>query len=104
MDSWYCDECKEIHWTGQTCGSAISEGKTDNGGAGADISTSLSKALLDKYEGWLWADCSTDIERAEFIECGKAHATGVIAPAIAQDVAEAFRFRAISNAPHNRGE
>lgn len=55
----------------------------------------------EKYRGMLWADCANDLERAEFIECGRAYATGVIAPSIADEVAEAFRFRyAVENGQH----
>lgn len=41
----------------------------------------------------VWADCTNDLERAEFIESGRAYETGVIAPSIATEVADAFRFR-----------
>jgi hypothetical protein len=56
----------------------------------------------------LWADCETDEERRDFLLSGRAVATGIIAPAIVNDVAMAFHFRAgimeerrkASEAPH----
>ena len=47
----------------------------------------------DKYRNKVWSECADDIERAEFIECGRAWETGIIARAIEGEVAEAFRFR-----------
>jgi hypothetical protein len=38
----------------------------------------------------LWCDCENDHERAEFIKSGRAVATGVMAPAVQQDVEQAF--------------
>lgn len=49
--------------------------------------------MNEKYIEKIWADCTNDLERAEFIECGRAYATGVIAPSIEAEVAAAFRFR-----------
>ena len=46
-----------------------------------------------KYADRLWIDFESDLERAEFIECGLAWETGIIAREIESDVAEAFRFR-----------
>lgn len=43
------------------------------------------------YKAMLFCDLKTDVEKAEFIECGRAVETGIIAPAIAADVANAYR-------------
>lgn len=45
----------------------------------------------EKYRTQLWCDLKTDLEKAEFIECGRAADTGIIAPSIAADVADAYR-------------
>lgn len=42
----------------------------------------------------LWCDLKTDQERAEFFRSGRAWETGIIAESIANEVAEAFEFRA----------
>jgi len=42
----------------------------------------------------LWCDCESDDERALFLQSGRAHETGIIAQAIQDEVAEAFKFRA----------
>lgn len=39
----------------------------------------------------LWRDCKSDQERADFILCGRAHETGVIATSIQSEVAMAFQ-------------
>lgn len=39
----------------------------------------------------LWRDCKSDQERADFILCGRAHETGVIAKSIQSEVAMAFQ-------------
>lgn len=49
--------------------------------------------MSNTYEGMVWADCTNDLERAEFIESGRAYETGVMAPSIGAEVANAFRFR-----------
>lgn len=57
--------------------------------------------MNEKYGSKLWTDCANDLERAEFIQCGRAYATGVIAPSIEAEVAAAFRFRyAVENGQH----
>lgn len=38
----------------------------------------------------LFCDCETDAERAEFFACGRAVETGVVAPAIAQQIADVY--------------
>ena len=47
----------------------------------------------EKYKNKLWSDLNTDQERVEFLLSGRADATGIIAPAIVEDVAEAFAYR-----------
>lgn len=42
----------------------------------------------------LWCDLETDQEKAEFLRSGRAYETGIIADSIANEVAEAFEFRA----------
>ncbi len=39
----------------------------------------------------LWCELKTDLEKAQFIESGRAVETGVIAPAIAEDIARVYR-------------
>lgn len=46
------------------------------------------------YDKKLWSDLRNDTERVEFLLSGRAHETGIIAPAIVDDVAEAFAYRA----------
>ena len=41
----------------------------------------------------LWCDMTNDSERVTFLKSGRAVETGIIAPAIVEDVAEAFIFR-----------
>lgn len=53
--------------------------------------------MHDKYINKVWSECADDIERAEFIECGRAWETGIIARGIETEVAEAFRFRHAMN-------
>jgi len=43
----------------------------------------LSKAL--------WGDLRTDCERAEFIESGQAVETGILAPAMVEDLVDVYR-------------
>lgn len=38
----------------------------------------------------LWGDLKTDDERLEFIRCGRAVSTGIIAPAIVDDLIAVF--------------
>ena len=38
----------------------------------------------------LFCDCDTDAERAEFFACGRAVETGVVAPAIAPQIADVY--------------
>ena len=47
----------------------------------------MSSDLSEK----LWADLQTVDEQIEFLESGRARETGIIAAAIVQDVANAFR-------------
>jgi len=46
-----------------------------------------------KYSNALWCDLETDEERFKFLISGRAHETGIIAKAIQNDVAMAFKFR-----------
>lgn len=46
-----------------------------------------------KMSNALWDDCETDDERVDFLQCGRAVETGIIAQAITQEVALAFYFR-----------
>ena len=39
----------------------------------------------------LWGDLQTDRERAEFIESGRAVDTGILAPAMVEDLTEVYR-------------
>ena len=48
------------------------------------------------YENKLWCDLKNDQERVEFLLCGRAWDTNIIARAIVEDVAEAFAYRAAS--------
>jgi len=41
----------------------------------------------------LWSDCETDEERFLFLQMGRGWETGVIAKAIQNEVAMAFKFR-----------
>jgi hypothetical protein len=41
----------------------------------------------------LWSDCETDEERVNFLLSGRAWETGIIAKAIQNEVALAFKFR-----------
>lgn len=41
----------------------------------------------------LWVDCETDEERVSFLLLGRAHETGIVALAIQNEVAMAFKFR-----------
>lgn len=41
----------------------------------------------------LWSDLESDEERIRFIESGRAHETGIIAPAIADDMVSALKCR-----------
>lgn len=46
----------------------------------------------------LWGDLSSDEERVAFLESGEAVETGIIAPAIVEDVTNAFKAKiAIKN-------
>jgi hypothetical protein len=38
----------------------------------------------------LWCDCKTNQEKLDFLRSGRAVETGIIAPAIVEDVAKAF--------------
>lgn len=38
----------------------------------------------------LYCDCEDNIERAFFFACGRAHETGIVAEAVAKDIARAF--------------
>lgn len=49
--------------------------------------------MKEKYDGKLWSDLGDDLERSEFIACGRAHETGIIARALSEEVAAAFMFR-----------
>lgn len=49
------------------------------------------------YDDKLWCDLKTDQERVEFLLSGRAWETGIIARAIVEDVAAAFRDRAIAD-------
>lgn len=50
----------------------------------------------------LWCDLNSNTERAEFIECGRAVETGIIAPAIAKDLAAAYRDLAQMRSPKKK--
>jgi hypothetical protein len=39
----------------------------------------------------LWCDLQTDRERAEFIESGRAVDTGIVAPAMVEDLVKVYR-------------
>lgn len=52
---------------------------------------------MDKYKNKLWSDLNTDLERSEFIECGRANETGIIAKALEPDLAEAYRKCSMAN-------
>ena len=39
----------------------------------------------------LWGDLQTDRERAEFIQSGRAVDTGILAPAMVEDLVEVYR-------------
>ena len=41
----------------------------------------------------LWTDCETDEERVNFLISGRGFETGIIAKAVQNEVAMAFRFR-----------
>uniref|UniRef100_A0A6M3JIK2 Uncharacterized protein n=1 Tax=viral metagenome TaxID=1070528 RepID=A0A6M3JIK2_9ZZZZ len=41
----------------------------------------------------LWSDLTTNKEKAEFLRSGRAVATGIIAPAIVEEVASVFEFK-----------
>jgi len=50
------------------------------------------------YADRLWSDLTSDVERSEFIACGRAWETGIISRAIQVDVARAFREAAMFRA------
>jgi len=52
-----------------------------------NIETSYSGRDLSNL---LWGDLKTDDERLEFIRCGRAVSTGIIAPAIVDDLIAAY--------------
>jgi hypothetical protein len=41
----------------------------------------------------LWCDLDNDQERIEFLECGRAYETGIIAPVMVPEIIAAFRYR-----------
>lgn len=41
----------------------------------------------------LWADCETDLERADFLRMGRGWDTGIIASSLQHEFAMAFEFR-----------
>jgi len=43
-----------------------------------------------KYSNMLWCDLKSNTERYEFIKCGRAHHSGVIAKAIESDLLKAY--------------
>jgi hypothetical protein len=49
----------------------------------------------------LWIDLSTDEERIEFLQNGDAIKTGIIAPAITDDIIELLKFRMQANPVEN---
>jgi hypothetical protein len=55
---------------------------------------------MEKYKNKLWKDLTTDIERAEFIECGRAWETGIIAKTLENDLAKAYRICAMGLNKH----
>jgi len=50
----------------------------------------------------LWIDLLTDEERIEFLQNGDATKTGIIAPAITDDIIELLKFRMQANPVENR--
>jgi len=46
---------------------------------------------MQDRSGLLWGDLQTDRERLEFIESGRAVDTGILAPAMVEDLAEVYR-------------
>ena len=49
-----------------------------------------------------WCDLKTDKEKAEFIRCGRAIEAGIIAPAIADEVANAFEAKAVATSAYKQ--
>ena len=70
-----------------------SDAQMQDGGAVAskDGFGTLPACKGTNYEGKLWCDLNSDIERAEFLEEGRGSETGIIAKGIQKQVAEAFR-------------
>ena len=46
---------------------------------------------MEDRSGLLWGDLQTDRERLEFIESGRAVDTGILAPAMVEDLIEVYR-------------
>lgn len=53
--------------------------------------------IKDKYTEKLWCDLNTDLERSDFISCGRAWDTGIIAQEMCKEVAQSFMDRHIAN-------
>jgi hypothetical protein len=54
-------------------------------------------ALKTKYEKKLWCHLKSDEERVEFLQCGRAWETGIIANAIVKDIIDVYTFRIIES-------
>lgn len=49
--------------------------------------------IYEKYKTNLWCDLKTDLEKSDFLLCGRAVETGIVSQSIAQELSEVFRFR-----------
>lgn len=59
---------------------------------------------MSDFAGKLWSDLKTDAERAAFIRSGRAFQSGIMAEAIAEDVAVAFESKTVIRAALRLGD
>lgn len=82
-----CSICGH-HWTKCACTATNRKVKTHLPSAGLN--------MMEKYKEYknkFWCDLTTDIEKSEFIRCGRAYETGLIAHAIQDEIADIFEQR-----------
>ena len=57
-----------------------------------------NNSLYNKYKQKLWCDLKNDREKMEFIQCGRAHETGIIAKALEHDIVKLLEEKLEQNA------
>ena len=55
------------------------------------------RLLKSKYKKTLWGELKTDREKYEFLICGRANDTGIIALSMVREVSMAFLYRHVNN-------